>query len=47
VRGGLKGVRGLARWEALANAGGGEGLRFVARDGKDLLFAVDSSIASR
>jgi hypothetical protein len=47
VRGGLKGVRGLDRWEALASAGGGEGLRFVARDGKDLLFAVDAPVASR
>ena len=47
VRGGLKGVRGLDRWEALASAGGGEGLRFVARDGKDLLFAVDAAVARR
>jgi hypothetical protein len=47
VRGGLKGIRGLDRWEALASAGGGDGLRFVARDGKDLLFAVDESIVRR
>ena len=41
VRGSLPGIRRLDRWEALARAGGGDGLRFVTRDGADLLFAVD------
>jgi hypothetical protein len=29
------------RWEALARQGGGDGLRFLMRDGDTLLFAVD------
>lgn len=31
----------LAAWRSLADAGGGEGLRLVARDADDLVFAVD------
>ena len=46
VRGGLPGLRSLERWEALARAGGGDGLRLVARDGSDLLFAVDTVSAT-
>jgi hypothetical protein len=42
VRGALPGMRALDRWEALARAGGGDGLRFVTRDGPDLLFSVDA-----
>jgi hypothetical protein len=47
VRGDVPGVPALHRWEALARAGGGDGLRFVTRDGADLLFAVDGAVARR
>ena len=35
------------RWEALARAGGGAGLRFVMREGDTLLFAVDRDALAR
>lgn len=45
VHGGLDGMLHLDRWQALADAGGGDGLRLVARDDPDLLFAVEPSRA--
>ena len=47
VRTALPGVRALDRWEALAAAGGGDGLGFVTRDGPDLLFAVETDMRPR
>jgi len=41
----LPGMLYVDRWNALADAGGGDGLRLVVRDGPDLLFAVDPSRA--
>jgi hypothetical protein len=43
VRGGIPPKR--RQWKRLARRGGGEGLRFVARDGQDLLFAVSDERA--
>jgi hypothetical protein len=40
VRGSPRARTPMDRWNELARRGGGEGLRFVARDGNDLLFAV-------
>jgi hypothetical protein len=37
---------GATVWEDLAQRGGANGLRFVARDGRDLLFAVSDDAAS-
>ncbi len=45
VHSALPGMQRVERWRALADAGGGDGLRLVVRDGPDLLFAVDPTRA--
>jgi hypothetical protein len=42
----VRGGASRARWDALARSGEGDGLRFVTRDGADLLFAVSDVVSA-
>jgi hypothetical protein len=46
VHGAATAPRALDRWEELARRGGGEGLRFVMRDGPELLFVVSDATST-